>query len=535
MDQQSMKVLLVEDNPGDARLLREMFNARISQSIAVTHVETMAEAESYVARHAIDVFVLDLGLPDAQGLGAVRRAHVAAPHIPLVVLTGLDDEALAARALQSGAQDYLIKGQIETPGVMRAVRYAIERKIMEIELNNEVAELKRTEAELRDSELMLRLALDASGQGVWRWEVGPDTSRLGDAIRLGDTTRLGDTNRLAWDARCKALFGLASDAPVSYATWTGAIVSEDLAMAEAGITRALDPADPLDDYACEYRALHPDGAIHWVATAGRAVFEPDLAVDSGRRAVRVIGTSRDVSRRKRADHERDVRQRELERSNAELDRFAYVASHDLKAPLRGIEHLVDWITEDIAATANPETALNLTLLTGRVSRMRMLLNGLLAYSRVGRIQSAVEDVDIAREVHDIVAMLEPPPGFVISCEGEMPVFRTYRVPIRAVLENLIGNGLKHHDRAEGRINVTMGLVDGMAEFRVSDDGPGIPPEFHDRIFVMFQTLASRDDVESCGIGLAIVKKHVEDHGGHILVVSAPLARGTTFAFTWKVQ
>ena len=115
----------------------------------------------------------------------------------------------------------------------------------------------------------------------------------------------------------------------------------------------------------------------------------------------------------------------------------------------------------------------------------------------------------------------------------MPAIRTHRVPLRAVLENLIANGVKHHDRAEGRISVSMRLEDGVAEFRVNDDGPGIAPRFHERIFVIFQTLASRDDVESSGIGLAIVKKRVENHGGRIWVESTPPARGTTFAFTWK--
>jgi len=129
------KVLLVEDDPGDARLLREMFNEQGSHNTELTHVECMSEAEKHLAEHAVDIILLDLGLSDAQGLGAVRRAHAAAPRVPLVVLTGLDDEALAAQALQEGAQDYLIKGQIETygstRGLLRALRYAIERKILE--------------------------------------------------------------------------------------------------------------------------------------------------------------------------------------------------------------------------------------------------------------------------------------------------------------------------------------------------------------------------------------------------------------------
>ena len=136
-------------------------------------------------------------------------------------------------------------------------------------------------------------------------------------------------------------------------------------------------------------------------------------------------------------------------------------------------------------------------------------------------------------MRDIVATLAPPPGFVVTYDGNLSVLRTHRTPIQVVLENLIGNALKHHDRNEGRITVSARLDDGMAEFRVSDDGPGIPPQFHDRIFVIFQTLAGRDEVESSGIGLAIVKKMVEGHGGRVWVESAPPARGATFAFTWE--
>ena len=132
MNKKLIKILfLVEGNFGDARLIREMFNKEGSDDAELTHVESISEAEKHLAEHACDIFLLDLGLPDAQGLEAVRRAHAVAPHVPLVVLTSLDDEALAAQALQEGAQDYLIKGQIGTRGLLRALRNAIERKIME--------------------------------------------------------------------------------------------------------------------------------------------------------------------------------------------------------------------------------------------------------------------------------------------------------------------------------------------------------------------------------------------------------------------
>jgi|KBSMisStandDraft_5_1062788.scaffolds.fasta_scaffold08315_2 diguanylate cyclase (GGDEF)-like protein/PAS domain S-box-containing protein len=132
MTKKSMKILLlVEDNPGDARLLREMLNEQGPHETEMTHVDRLSAAEKHLGENKVDIILLDLGLPDAHGLSAVRRAHAVAPRVPLVVLTGMDDELLAAQALQEGAQDYLIKGQIEARGLLRALRYAIERKTME--------------------------------------------------------------------------------------------------------------------------------------------------------------------------------------------------------------------------------------------------------------------------------------------------------------------------------------------------------------------------------------------------------------------
>jgi diguanylate cyclase (GGDEF)-like protein/PAS domain S-box-containing protein len=138
MNKKSIRVLLlVEDNPEDVRLLREMFHEQSSHNTELTQVGTMGEAEKHLAESVVDIILLDLGLPDAQGLEAIRRARSVAPGVPLVVLTALDDESLASRALQEGVQDYLIKGQVDARGLLRALRYAVERKNMQEALFNE--------------------------------------------------------------------------------------------------------------------------------------------------------------------------------------------------------------------------------------------------------------------------------------------------------------------------------------------------------------------------------------------------------------
>jgi signal transduction histidine kinase/HPt (histidine-containing phosphotransfer) domain-containing protein len=163
-----MMVLLVEDNPGDARLLREMFREETSFSATVAHVESMSAVEKYVAAHAVDIILLDLGLPDAQGLEALRRAQAAAPLVPLLVLTGLNDELLAVQALQEGAQDYLIKGQFETHGLLRAMRYAVARNVMEVKMNEDVTELKRLGRQLGQA----REVADQANQAKSRFLAG---------------------------------------------------------------------------------------------------------------------------------------------------------------------------------------------------------------------------------------------------------------------------------------------------------------------------------------------------------------------------
>lgn len=239
-----------------------------------------------------------------------------------------------------------------------------------------------------------------------------------------------------------------------------------------------------------------------------------------------------AERLQKAHDERDLAIAELQRSNADLDSFAYVASHDLKAPLRGIRHLSEWISEDLGDSITQETRENLQLLRNRVDRLEALLEGLLEYARVGRRDELIEDVDSGLLLLDISRYLSPAPGFEIAADGPLPTLKTCKAPLEKVLRNLISNALKHHDGSTGKVSVGARDTGDMIEFAVTDDGPGIAAPFHDKIFQMFQTLKPRDAIEGSGMGLAIVKKTVESVGGSIRVESQPPQRGATFLFTW---
>jgi len=216
----------------------------------------------------------------------------------------------------------------------------------------------------------------------------------------------------------------------------------------------------------------------------------------------------------------------------ELQEFAHVVSHDLTAPLRAISNLSEWIEEDISGSAGPETLANLVLLRQRTHRLETRIEGLLAYTRVGHTDAPVEVVDLAEMVEDIGRSLGPPLGFSVLFEGRTLVISTPRPPLEHVLQNLISNGIKHQDRPTGQVVVPARVIQGMTEIHVEDDGPGIAPAHHKRIFGIFATLNGEDEHETGGVGLSIVQKSVERYGGTVWIDSAPPRRGATFIFTW---
>jgi signal transduction histidine kinase len=224
----------------------------------------------------------------------------------------------------------------------------------------------------------------------------------------------------------------------------------------------------------------------------------------------------------------------LERSNRELDSFAYAASHDLRAPLRGIANLAQWIEEDLLSDGDvkSETREMLDLMRIRMHRMEGLIEGLLQYSRAGRTHQEPEMVDVGRLVHDVIDLISPPEGVQIAVGSDLPAIRTERLPLQQVFMNLIGNAIKHSNCGDAEIAIDARRVGPFYEFSVSDNGPGIPPDYHDRIWGIFQTLESRDQVEGAGIGLALVKKIVESQKGRAWVESAP-GSGATFRFLWR--
>ena len=226
-----------------------------------------------------------------------------------------------------------------------------------------------------------------------------------------------------------------------------------------------------------------------------------------------------------------IRTAEAERHVQELEQFAYVTSHDLKAPLRGIANLATWLEEDLSDKLTDSTREQLQLLRDRVQRMNALIEGLLDYSRIGKVGHTRESVDSGELLAEVVDSLSPPDGFIVDVAANLPTLYTDRLHLYQVFSNLLSNSIKHSPGNEGHVGVTAQDRGEYYDFSVSDDGPGIAPEYHDKVFMMFQTLAAKDYGSNTGIGLALVKKIVQEHGGSITLESEE-GNGATFRFSW---
>lgn len=316
--------------------------------------------------------------------------------------------------------------------------------------------------------------------------------------------------------------------------WLAPIHPDDRARAERRWDDAF--AAPAR-FEVEYRLRRADGVYRWYLVR---------AVPVRGRAEQVaywVGAGTDIDDHKQAEtalRERTQRLAQATKAladrNRELDQFAYVTSHDLKAPLRGIGNLAQWIEEDLGDLATGDIRQQLDLLRGRVQRMEALIDGILQFSRVGRVRENIESVDVGALLTETVDLLTPPSTFTVDIGENMPTLVAERTRLQQVFQNLISNALKHHNRPDGRIEVRVREAEdsNSYEFTVHDDGPGIAPQYHERIFGIFQTLRPRDQVEGSGLGLALVKKIVEHHGGRIWLESAE-GEGATFHFTWSSQ
>ncbi|MEG3866735.1 PAS domain S-box protein [Microcoleus sp. Z1_B2] len=393
-----------------------------------------------------------------------------------------------------------------------------DQPIAILEISNDISDRKRSEIALAQSAQRFRATFEQAAVGMVQASVEGKFLLVNQ--KLCDI--LGYSRQELLEKRFQEI------------TWPG-----DLASEQELVRQLL--AGEIENFSLEKRYIRKDGELVWANLTVSLLRE-----ENGTQFL--MSVVEDIRDRKQAQESLRLRAQELRltaqnlaqttnvlrKRNQELDQFAYVVSHDLKAPLRAIANLSSWIEEDLSESMTEDTLHQMNLLRGRVYRMEGLIEGLLQYSRVGRIQVPSEMVKVENLLAEIIDSLAPPSGFEVKVEPKMPTFVAERLLLQQVFSNLISNAIKHNRSESGHVNISVKELDDFYEFSVEDDGPGIDPQYHDKVFVIFQTLEARDKVENTGIGLSLVKKIVEGQGGTISLESAE-GEGATFRFTWPKQ
>ncbi|MEL7245595.1 MAG: ATP-binding protein [Cyanobacteria bacterium J06573_2] len=555
-------VLVIDDNLEDREVYRRYLEQDNKNSYTVLEAESGEEALELSLQN-LDVILLDFMLPDLDGLELLRELK-AKPHLknlPIILLTGHGDETIAVKAIKSGAQDYLVKGKITSQGLRFAIDSAIKTAVLQAKI----------EQQSQRERLILQI-----------------TQQIRQSLELDkvlDTT-VNEVRRFLQTDRV-VIFRFNKD-------WSGAAISESVAPEYISILseEIYDPCFT-KNYIEQYQQgrvrivseldreklaqCYVDMLVKFQVKANLVVpilldeglwglliahhcstgrkwqqIEIELLQQLSTQVSIAIQQSelyhqlqQELLERKRSEaalreSEESLREtnasllemtNQYKQRNQELDQFAYIVSHDLKAPLRGIANISNWIVEDLGDKVEAEIQNHINMLQTRLRHMEDLIDSLLNYSRVGRTKIAVENISVSDLLSEIINSLQPSAKFDIVINSNMPLLRGRKILLQQVFSNLIGNAIKHHHLSSGKIEISVRDLERYYEFSVTDDGPGIAPEHHNKIFGIFQILESKHKTDSTGIGLAIVKKIIETEGGKISLESE-LNQGTKFSFTW---
>jgi PAS domain S-box-containing protein len=501
-------VLLVEDNAGDAGLIQAQLQDPHHGSFALERVNSLAAALERLGQGAVDVVLLDLGLPDSQGPATFAAARRQAPEVPIIILTGFGDESLGIRIVREGAQDYLVKGEVDGNVLRRAIRYAIERQRADSEIRslNETLErrveertsqIEAVNAELSRRERELQDHLDA--MSTLTAKVAPDGTIL-------------LVNRIAREASGMPLEALLQTKFVDSSWW-----AHDRAVRQrvGEAFRRAGGGTPVS-YEEKVRAF---GRVLTIMFSLVPITGADGAV------AYVVAEGRDITRRVEVEEA-------LHAANRELEAFTYSVSHDLRAPLRHIDGFSRMLAESMGDDLDPEARHSLTRIQEGTQQMGLLVDDLLGLARVGQQDPEIRETALTPVVLGVIADLGPEAaGRNVQWRvGELPKASCDRGLMRIVFTNLLSNALKYtRPRAHATIEVGCSSRDGRPVSFVRDNGVGFNMKYADKLFGVFQRLHGAAEFEGTGVGLATVQRIVHKHGGDIWADAAP-GSGATFSF-----
>ena len=490
-----LRVLIVEDSEDDSLLL-VLELERGGYDLTHECVETAEALRAALDRQAWDLIISDYSLPQFSAPSALELLQQTGLDVPFILVSGTIGEEVAVSALKAGAEDFIVKGNLArlVPAIQRALREAEGRRAR-----------RRAEQALRESEERTRLVIENAL----------------DAVVTVDSGGL----LTGWNAQAEAIFGWSREEAIGRPLADTLIPPRYRAAHLRGWQHFLMTGEgPILDRRIEIAALHRDGH--------------ELPVELSVSLLRSEGTFtfsafiRDITERKQAEQALAKQAGELERSNAELEQFAYVASHDLQEPLRTIASYLQLLQRRYRNKLDADGEEFIAFAVDGANRMKTLIQDLLSISRVGTGGLLLQPTDVEMVLGEVLINLKPAieKSAAAVTHDPLPMVMADRVQLTQLLQNLIGNAIKFRDGLPPRVHLGAGRQNGQWVFSIRDEGIGMDAQHLERIFVIFQRLHGREQYPGTGIGLAICKKIVERHGGRIWVESEA-GRGSTFYFT----
>jgi signal transduction histidine kinase/FixJ family two-component response regulator len=564
-------ILIVDDSETDRETYWRYLMSAKELNCQIVDRESAESALLFCKREWPDIILLDYLLPDADGLEFLRELQALRGSLPIVImLTGQGSESVAVDAMKHGVKDYLIKGEVTAVKLVKAITDALATQELQVQIDRQHQQrelLSSINVKISHSiELpkILQAAVDGVGNllgsdraVVYRFHADLRGSIVAESVLPEWTTTIGrqqEDNCFQDEPTNSIDKYLQGHKTVIENIATANLASCHVQMLQEFQVKAVlavpilfrvSPGPEVSVWGlliahhCQTtRAWQPDEISlldELAMQMGIAIQQAELVAD-----LKATVEQQQSSERELHDRVLEIEQSNsqlsktsglLEKRNQELDEFSHIASHDLQAPLRGISNLADWLVSDLTGKLPPESQHQLELIQSRVIQMTALINGLLQYAMVGRENIPPVNVNLSQMIAEVVDMLAPPRNLAVQFPANLPTIKTHALLLKQVLSNLIGNAIKYHDRSAGTIKITVAEEDTQWRFTVIDDGPGIAPENHQKIFGIFQTLVGRDDTKGMGIGLAVIKKIVESRGGTVAVEST-IGQGSTFSFTW---
>lgn len=492
----ALHVLHIEDSDDDSVIMARMLR-QSGYDLTLTRVDSAASLEAALHERTWDLVIADWNVPSVHPLSVMQQLKQADKDLPFIIVSGSIGEEAAVEAMLAGANDYVMKNKLArlVPAIERELRETAARR-----------RKHAVEQSLIEFEQRLELALDGGSIGIWDLCI-PTGAVLYDthwARMLGY-----DVHELAPHIRTWQTLLHPEDRPHALNVWEGHVQGQT----------------PI--YEAEFRLLAKDGEYRWILSRGKVVER-----DATGSALRAIGMHMDITKRKHTEDALAVRSKALMRSNAELEQFVYVASHDLKEPLRMVSNFCGLLQRRYKGQLDSTADEYIDYAVEGAARMHALLEDLVKFSRVGTRGNPFKPHDcqaiLATACSNLKIAIDES-GSIIE-HDPLPTVTGDGLQLVQVFQNLIGNAIKYRSPAHPEIRVGAIRQDQGWVISIRDNGIGFDQAFSERIFVIFQRLHSRLEYPGTGMGLAICKKIVERHGGKIWCESK-LGHGSTFFFS----